>query len=332
MKKIAINGYGRIGRGFVRAYFARFDEVKNKFCISNINELAEAENLVYLTKYDSLYGKFNKAVSFTHNQLIIDDCKIALQNHQQVADLDWQNVDILLETSGSFSDMQTAQQHLQRGAKKLLFGNPATKEVDATLIYGVNHKRLDASAKIISAGSCTTNALVPILQVLHSSYTLQSVSATTLHAQMANQKPLDAFAGNDFIASRAGSSILPIATGLANGVVRIMPELKNKIIAHHIRVPAVGVSGMEITVTLENLPATADEVKELFRKKATGVYSKILGVTDEKLASVDLLQDSHSAIVDLNSISLTQNQLRLFAWFDSEWGFANRLIDLILAL
>lgn len=333
MKKVAINGYGRIGRAFLRAYYERHKELKQRFEIVAINQPAKPSSIAYLTEFDSLYGKLKRQVEFTEKSLIIDKKPINLTGAYIPEELNWNSVDILLEASGTFSDLNTANRHLASGAKKILFAQPATKAVDATIICGFNNFALKPSMNIFSAASCTTNCLIPIVDILQSSYKIKHLSATTLHSYMSDQRFLDGFLNTDEeIKMRSAQSIIPIKTQLAIGVERLVPELAGKIIANHIRLPSLGASAMEIYLNLENPPKNLAELKELFAKKATGAYAGILATTNKNLVSVDFIGNSNSAIIDLNSLTLVKNQLRILAWFDSEWGFANRLLDLVVQI
>lgn len=330
MKKVAINGFGRIGRAFLRSYYSRYEELKNQFEIIHINQPAKPEQIAYLTEYDSLYGRLNAKVSFDEKYLFVNSNSINLTGAYDISQLDWNQIDVLIEASGSFDDLKSAQSHIEKGAKKILFAHPATKAVDFTVIFGVNDSLLTNDTQRISAASCTTNCLVPLLDILQKSYEIESLSATTLHSNMTDQKFLDSFtqSATEEIKLRSGASIMPIKTQLALGVEKLMPELAGKIIANHIRVPVLGASAMDINLSLATEPNSVAEIKKLFIEKATGAYKDVLATSDRNLTSVDFLQQSFSSIVDLNSIQLLKNRLRILAWFDSEWGFANRLLDI----
>lgn len=333
MKKVAINGYGRIGRAFLRAYYERHQELKQKFEIVAINQPAKPSSIAYLTEFDSLYGKLKRQVEFTEKSLMIDDKPINLTGAYAPEDLHWSNIDILLEASGTFTDLNTANRYLARGAKKILFAQPASAAKNATIICGFNNFALKQNIHIFSAASCTTNCLIPIVDILQKSYKIEHLSATTLHSYMSDQRFLDGFLATDEQTKmRSAQSIVPIKTQLAIGVERLMPELLGKIIANHIRLPSLGASVMEICLNLEKSPKNLNELKELFIKKATGAYAGILATTNKNLVSVDFIGNANSAIIDLNSLTLVKNQLRILAWFDSEWGFANRLLDLVVQI
>lgn len=339
MKKIAINGYGRIGRAFLRAYYKRYEQLHQEFEIVKINQPSDPSAIAYLTEFDSLYGRFNHLVELeldkdsAKSSLLIDKKSINLNGAYEPEQLDWSDIDILLESTGSFSDLTTANKHLERGASKILFAQPATNAAEATIICGFNQQTLQKDMRIISAASCTTNCLIPILDILQNTYAIESVSATTLHSYMADQRFIDSFAStSEETKMRSAQSIVPIKTQLAVGVERLMPNLEGRIIANHIRLPSLGASAMEICLDLEKMPSNLDEVKQLFVEKANGAYAEILATTTKNLVSIDYLGDPHSTNIDLNSISIVKNKLRLLAWFDSEWAFANRLLDIALKI
>lgn len=323
--RLAINGYGRIGRSVLRALME--GPYAEQINIVAINEPADAQTICHLTRYDSTHGRFHGDVALLDDQLLINGQPVVLSHHEQVADIQWPSVDLVLECSGSFTDRATAEQHIAGGAKRVLFSQPAEADVDATIVYGVNHHQLSADATIISAASCTTNGSVPVLKLLNDKFGIACATITTIHSAMNDQPVIDAYHHTDLRKTRSASqSMIPVETGLAKGIERILPELKGVLSAQAIRIPTVNVSAMDITVMLE-CDVSAEQVNADLQQFAQ-VNPGIIGFNDQPLASIDFNHDAHSLIVDATQTRVSADRLlKLFVWFDNEWAYANRMLD-----
>lgn len=332
MLKVAINGFGRIGRSVLRALYQR--GLQNQIQIVAINEPADLDSISYMLRYDSTYGRFDGSVEISNECLMINGDKIIVSHHENIEHLDWQalDVDLVLECSGSFKDRNSAQQHLKQGAKKILISHPAQDDVDATVIYGLNHQDLTADDKIISNGSCSTNCLLPVLKILDDAYGIEAGTTTTIHSAMNDQPVIDAY-HSDLRRTRAAvQSIIPVDTALPAGIARIMPQLENKIESLHVRVPTLNVSALDVTLQLKS-KVSVEQVNKLLSEQAEKNYSKVLGISNEPHASVDFNQDAHSGVIDATQTKVSGDQLlKLFIWFDNEWAFANRMLDVALLL
>lgn len=326
--KIAINGYGRIGRCVLRAFYESTNYADLR--IVAINDLASIENLSHLTRYDSTHGRFLGEVSHGDDELIVSGDAIRVSQEASVAKLPWRDlgIDLVMECSGAFTDRATAQLHLNNGAKRVLFSQPAESDVDATLVYGINHEALPLDAQILSNASCTTNCIVPVLKALDARFGIDSGVITTIHSAMNDQPVIDSYHHQDLRKTRSAmQSIIPVDTALAKGIERILPELGGKLQAQAIRVPTVNVSAMDLTLTV-NVDTTVDEVNAAIREASASLPSNVLGFTTEPLASTDFNHDPRSAIVDLNQTLVAGTRLvKLLVWFDNEWAYANRMLD-----
>ncbi len=326
--RVAINGYGRIGQAVLRAIYER--ELQGELQIVAVNELSDIETVTYLTRYDTIHGRFPYPVEQQDNCLLIKEDKIRVLNESDPTKLPWAAlaIDLVIECTGSFNQRAIAQQHLDAGAKKLLFSHPALADIDATIVYGYNHHQLSSKMNIVSAASCTTNCIIPLLDVLHRQFTIQAALTTTIHSAMNDQPVIDSYHQSDLRLTRgAMSSIVPVDTGLAKGIDRILPELEGLFECLHIRVPTINVSLMDISLTLAEA-VTVEEVNALLKHAAKTQYSAVLGYTDEAHASVDFNHDQRSGIIDATQTKVSRGHLlKLICWFDNEWGFANRMLD-----
>ncbi|MBB3060686.1 type I glyceraldehyde-3-phosphate dehydrogenase [Microbulbifer rhizosphaerae] len=331
--RLAINGYGRIGRCVLRALYE--SGTRDRLQIVAINELADCATIAHLTKYDSVHGRFSGVVSCEKDTLIVNGDHIAVTHRKKLEDLDWsaQRVDIVLECTGSFSERERAELHLKAGAKKVLFSQPASRDVDATIIYGVNDNILTGDEKIISAASCTTNCSVPVISALDEAFGIEAGVITTIHSAMNDQPVNDAYHHTDLRKTRSAvTSIIPVDTGLARGIERILPHLAGKFEAQAMRVPTVNVSAIDLSAQLRK-PVTQGEVNALLKSAAENQFSGILGYTEEPLASCDFNHDSRSGIVDASQTRVAGGHLvKVLIWFDNEWGFANRMLSVTQAL
>jgi erythrose-4-phosphate dehydrogenase len=328
--RIAINGFGRIGRSILRALYesANYADLR----VVAINDVADIETLAHLTRYDSTHGRFlgTVAVEQDSGDLLVNEDRIAISQTSDPGALPWADldVDLVMECSGAFSDRANAEQHLKSGAGRVLFSQPAESDVDATVVYGINHETLSASASIVSNASCTTNCIVPVLKVLDDSFGLQSGVITTIHSAMNDQPVIDGYHNSDLRRTRSAmQSIIPVNTELARGIERILPNLSGLLEAQAIRVPTVNVSAMDLTVTLAQT-VTAEQVNNSLREYSEQLPANVLGVSDELLASCDYNHDPRSAVVDSNQTRVAPNNLvKLLVWFDNEWAYANRMLD-----
>ena len=328
MLRIAINGYGRIGRSVLRALYE--SNAMQWLQVVAINEPADAKTIAHLTRYDSTHGRFPGIVELAENVLLVNGDAIKLCHHHDLQDLPWEehNIDVVLECSGSFTDRATAEQHLNSGAKRVLFSQPAEPSVDATIVYGVNHKTLTGNERIISAASCSTNCVVPVISVLDECFGVEGGVITTIHSAMNDQPVIDAYHHTDLRKTRAAmQSIIPVDTGLALGIDRLLPELAGRFQAQAMRVPTVNVSAIDLSIMLSK-PVDVDAVNSALAEAAGGVLQGVLGYTEEPLASCDFNHDPRSGIVDASQTRVSQQKLvKVLIWFDNEWGYANRMLD-----
>lgn len=326
MITLAINGYGRIGRSVLRALYE--GSYQHSMQIVAINEPADGQTIAHLSRYDSTHGRFNGEVELLSNDtLAVNGQKIAITHHKKVADIAWPNVDVVLECSGRFTDRATAEKHIQGGAAKVLFSQPAETDVDLTVVYGVNHHLLQPGFTVVSGASCTTNGSVPVLKLLHEHYGIECGSITTIHSAMNDQPVLDAYHHTDLRKTRSASlSMIPVDTGLARGIERILPELEGRLSAQALRIPTLNVSAMDMSILLEK-STTAEDVNRLLQQ-FSDKHPSILGCSDQPLASIDFNHDSRSGIVDITQTRISGDRLlKLFVWFDNEWAYANRMLD-----
>ncbi len=332
MLRIAINGFGRIGRNIVRALYENHYSAYIK--VVAINEIAEPKAIAHLLKYDTAHGIFKQSINTENDKLLIGDDQIQLLHHDQLSQIPWHNydVDIVLECTGIYSEREEAQIHIAQGAKKVLFSQPASQDVDNTIIFGVNHQTLTIKDTIVSNGSCTTNCIVPIIQTLDEAFGVDSGTVTTIHASMHDQQVIDAY-HPDLRRTRAASqSIIPVDTKLAAGIERILPKFAGKFEAIAVRVPTINVTAMDLSVTL--LQKVEREQVNLTLKNAKNQFvANIIDYTEEPLVSVDFNHNVHSCIVDGTQTRVSHKTLvKTLVWCDNEWGFANRMLDTALAM
>jgi D-erythrose 4-phosphate dehydrogenase len=330
--RVAINGFGRIGRNILRAIFE--NQLQQQVQVVAINELADAEGMAHLLKFDSSHGRFGFAVELRNEQLVVDGQPIALFHQSDAASLPWQQlrIDIVLECTGVYSSRADAMLHLQAGAQKVLFSHPAGQDIDATVIYGINHQQLTPTMRVVSAGSCTTNCIIPVLSVLDQNFGVESGTITTIHASMNDQQVIDAY-HPDLRRTRAAShSIIPVDTKLALGIERIMPHLAGRFEAIAVRVPTLNVTAMDLSVTLHQ-DVTVEAINNALMQAGQQLLPQILDYTEEPLVSVDFNHDPHSCIVDGSQTRVSHKRLvKCLVWCDNEWGFANRMIDTARAM
>jgi len=325
--KVAINGFGRIGRNVLRAALN-----ENKMEVLAINDLTDAKTLGHLLKYDSVHGQLNTPISVQENAIILKDKTIQIISERDPAKLPWEKlgIDVVIESTGFFVDKASASKHITAGAKKVIISAPA-KEPDITIVLGVNEEKYDPSKHhIISNASCTTNCLAPIAKVLLQNFGIKKGLMTTIHSYTNDQKILD-FPHKDLRRSRSAAlSMIPTSTGAAKAVSLVLPELKGKMDGMAIRVPTPNVSIVDLVVEVEK-NTTSEEVNNILNSAAEGKLKNILQYTNEPLVSVDLNNNPHSSIVDGLSTNVIQDNLvKVLAWYDNEWGYSCRIKDLIL--
>ncbi|MCP4212212.1 MAG: erythrose-4-phosphate dehydrogenase [Halieaceae bacterium] len=328
MLRLGINGYGRIGRSILRALYERASGEHMQ--VVAINELADAGTILHLTRYDSTHGRFPLPLEGDRRSLRVGDDTIALLNHEDTKALPWGDlgVDMVLECSGAFSDRATAQVHLDRGAKKVLFSQPAEIDVDETVVFGVNHKKLHASQRIVSNASCTTNAIVPVIQALDEAVGIETGTITTIHSAMNDQPVLDAYHHTDLRKTRAAShSVIPVDTELAKGITRLLPMMEGRFSAQALRVPTLNVSALDLTVVTGG-DTDVVGINQILKNASLSRFDGVLGYTEELLASCDFNHDPRSGIVDASQTRVSGARLvKVLIWFDNEWGYANRMLD-----
>jgi glyceraldehyde 3-phosphate dehydrogenase len=323
---VAINGFGRIGRSFFRAALASGQDVN----IVAVNDLTDPKALAHLLKYDSVGGRLSQDVSVDGDSLVVGGKKIQVLAERNPADLPWGKlgVDIVIESTGFFTDAEKAKAHLEAGAKKVIISAPASGE-DVTVVMGVNHGDYDpAHHNIISNASCTTNCLAPMAKVLNDAYGIEKGLMTTVHAYTADQNLQDGPHSDLRRARAAGLNIVPTSTGAAKAIGLVLPELKGKLDGFALRVPVPTGSITDLTVDLQK-SATLEEIQDLYRKASdSGDLKGVLRYTDEPIVSADIVGDPFSSIVDGGLIRVIDNQVKISSWYDNEWGYSNRLVDL----
>lgn len=326
MIRVAINGFGRIGRNAFKIAFERRD-----LEIVAINDLTDNQTLAHLLKYDSSYGTYDRKVTSDDNHLIVDGQKIQAFSEPDPKNLKWGDlkVDVVIEATGRFTKPEDAKTHLEAGAKKVILSAPAKGQGIKTIVLGVNESDLDKNDKIISNASCTTNCIAPVMKLLEDNFGIEKAMMTTVHSYTASQRILDAPAKDLREARAAAESIIPTTTGASKAAALIIPSLKNRFNGLSIRVPTPVVSLSDITAVLRR-DTTKEEINQIFEKAAKEPYFEgILGVTHEELVSVDFRGNSHSCIVDLPLTDVVGgNLIKIVAWYDNEWGYSNRLVEL----
>lgn len=327
--RVAITGYGRIGRNVLRAFYEekKWPDVK----IVAINDTAKPEATVHLTKFDTTHGKFNGDVYWDDGHLVVNGDRIFMCSERDPKKLPWKDldVDIVLECTGAFRDKEGAMQHIEAGAKKVLISAPG-KDVDATVVYGVNQDVLKASDVVVSNASCTTNCLAPIAKVLNDKFGIETGLMTTVHSTTATQKTVDGPSMKDWRGGRAASgNIIPSSTGAAKAVGKVIPALNGKLTGISMRVPTLDVSVVDLTVNLKN-PASKEDICAAMKEAAAGELKGVLGYTEDAVVSSDFLGDTRTSIFDANAgVYLTPNFVKVVSWYDNEIGYSNKVLDLI---
>lgn len=330
--RIAINGFGRIGRNVLRALYETGRRAE--ITVVAVNELAEAAGMAHLLKYDTSHGRFGWDVRQERDLLSVGEDTIRLLHHAEIAGLPWRelNIDVVLDCTGVYGSREDGEAHLAAGAKKVLFSHPGGNDLDATVVYGVNEKELQPNHLIVSNASCTTNCIIPVIKLLDDAYGIESGTVTTIHSAMHDQQVIDAY-HSDLRRTRAASqSIIPVDTRLAAGITRIFPKFNDRFEAIAVRVPTINVTAIDLSVSVRRAVG-ACEVNALLRNASEGAFSGIVDYTELPLVSIDFNHDPHSAIVDGTQTRVSgQHLIKTLVWCDNEWGFANRMIDTTLAM
>lgn len=329
MTKIGINGFGRIGRLAFRAALKRKD-----IEVVGINDLVDPEYMAYMLRYDSTHGRFDGTVEAKDGNLIVNGKKIRVTAEKDPANLKWSEVgaEIIVESTGLFLSKELAQKHIDAGAKKVVLSAPA-KDDTPTFVIGVNDNLLKSEHTIVSNASCTTNCLAPIAKVLNDKFGIVEGLMSTVHAVTATQKTVDGPSAKDWRGGRgAYQNIIPSSTGAARAVALVIPELKGKLTGMSFRVPVADVSVVDLTVRLEK-PASYEDIKKAMKEASEGEMKGILGYTEDAVVSQDFLGDERTSIFDANAgIALNDHFVKVVAWYDNEWGYSNKLIDLVQAV
>ena len=325
--KIGINGLGRIGRMVLRSIF---EENYKNIKINHINNRADISTACDLIKRDSIHGKFKGKISVKNNRLVINGNKITYSQENNLSDISWNkyNVDIVLECTGKFNSKEKLLSHIKNGAKKVIVSAPC-KNADKTIVYGVNHKNILDKDKIISAASCTTNCLAPVVYILNNNFGIEKGFMTTIHSYTTDQRMLDNSHKDPRRARSAGQSIIPTSTGASKSIGEIVPSLKGKLEGIAMRVPTPNVSLVEL-VFYTKKDLTIKKINLAFEKFSKNNKNKVLKITKEKLVSVDFNHNPASSIIDADLTSVVgKNMGKISAWYDNEWGFSNRMCDIV---
>ncbi|EGH28039.1 glyceraldehyde-3-phosphate dehydrogenase [Pseudomonas syringae pv. japonica str. M301072] len=326
--RIAINGFGRIGRNVLRALYTQ--GYRQDLQVVAINDLGDSEMNAHLLRFDTVHGPFSGTVECDKDSLTVNGDRISVSAIRNPAELPWkaQDIDVVFECTGLFTSRDKAAAHLTAGARKVIISAPASG-ADATIVYGVNHDTLSQSPQIISSASCTTNCLAPVAQVLHRELGIENGLMTTIHAYTNDQNLIDVYHTDPYRARSATQSMIPSKTGAAEAVGLVLPELAGKLTGMAVRVPVINVSLVDLTVTLKR-ETTVDEVNALMKEASQ--HSKVLGYNTLPLVSHDFNHNPLSSIFDANHTKVSGKLLKVLSWYDNEWAFSNRMLDNCLAL
>jgi glyceraldehyde 3-phosphate dehydrogenase len=330
--KVAINGYGRIGRNILRAHYE--DPKKHDLVIVALNDLGSPETNAHLTRYDTVHGKFPGKVDVEGDSMVVNGDRIKVLAQKNPAELPWSalGVDVVLECTGLFATKEKASAHLKGGAKKVIISAPGGKDVDGTIVYGVNHETLKASHTVISNASCTTNCLAPLVKPLHEKIGVVSGLMTTVHAYTNDQVLTDVYHEDLRRARSATMSMIPTKTGAAAAVGLVLPELNGKLDGYAIRVPTINVSIVDLSFIAAR-DSSVKEVNEVMKAASeSGPLAGLLGYSNGPLVSVDFNHDPRSSIFDSTLTKVSGRLVKVSAWYDNEWGFSNRMLDTTMAL
>jgi len=323
--KVGINGFGRIGRLAFRVMTSR-DDIE----VVGINDLIDADYMVYMAKYDSSHGRFDGEVSSSGGQLVVNGRKIRVTSERNPENLKWNEIDVdyVLESTGLFTSMEKSEAHLKAGAKKVVISAPSP---DAPMfVMGVNHHNYTSDMRIISNASCTTNCLAPIAKILHDNWGIAEGLMTTVHSVTATQRPIDGPSSKDWRGGRGGfQNIIPSSTGAAKAVGKVIPDLQGRLTGMSFRVPTANVSVVDLTVRLER-PTSYEDICKAMKNASEGELEGVLGYTDEDVVSTDFMTDPRTSIFDAKAgIGLNDTFHKVISWYDNEWGYSNKVVDLI---
>ncbi len=328
--RVAINGFGRIGRNILRAIV---ESARDDIIVVGINDLGPIETNAHLLRYDSVHGKFPADVKVSGNDLDIGQGPIKVTSIRDPKDLPWKelNVDIAMECTGIFASREKASMHLDAGAKRVLVSAPASN-VDLTVVYGVNHQKISKDHLVISNASCTTNCLAPIAMALNNGVGINQGFMTTIHSYTGDQPTLDTMHSDLYRSRAAAGNMIPTSTGAAKAVGLVLPELNGKLDGVSVRVPTQNVSVVDFKFNASRT-TSVDEINNIIKESANGELKNILGFTDEPLVSSDFNHDSHSSVFHMDQTKVMDNTfVRVLSWYDNEWGFSNRMSDTAVAI
>lgn len=330
MIKVAINGYGRIGRNVLRALYESAQN--NEINIVAINDLAPANVNAHLTQFDSVHGRFSQQVTLKDNTMLIGDDVITLTQERDPANLPWKelNVDIVLECTGLFTSREAANKHIEAGAKKVVVSAPGT-DMDATVVHGVNSDVINADSNIISNASCTTNCLAPVAKAINDTVGIEQGSMTTIHAYTNDQNLSDVYHPDLYRARSATQSMIPTKTGAAKAVGLVLPELAGKLDGMAVRVPTINVSLVDLTFIAKR-DTSIEEINQVVKAASEGPMKGILEYNELPLVSIDFNHNPASSIFDATQTRADGKLVKVMAWYDNEWGFSNRMLDQVKAL
>ena len=328
--RVAINGFGRIGRNILRAIV---ESARNDIIVVGVNDLGPVETNAHLLRYDSVHGKFPADVNIRDNNLDVGQGPIKVTSIRDPKDLPWKelDVDVAMECTGIFTSREKASMHLKAGAKRVLVSAPASG-VDLTVVYGVNHQKISKDHLVISNASCTTNCLAPIAMALNNGVGINQGFMTTIHSYTGDQPTLDTMHSDLYRSRAAASNMIPTSTGAAKAVGLVLPELNGKLDGVSVRVPTQNVSVVDFKFNASR-STSVDEINKIIKDSANGVLKNILGFTDEPLVSSDFNHDSRSSIFHMDQTKVMDNTfVRVLSWYDNEWGFSNRMSDTAVAI
>jgi glyceraldehyde 3-phosphate dehydrogenase len=330
--RVGINGYGRIGRNVLRALFE--SKRQSEIEIVAINDLGNAETNAHLTKYDSAHGKFPGTVVVENGNMIVNGHVIQVLSERNPENLPWKklNIDVVLECTGFFASKEKAKAHLAGGAKKVLISAPAGKDVDATIVYGVNHHLLKSTDVVVSNASCTTNCLAPLVKPLNEKIGIESGLMTTIHSYTNDQVLTDVYHTDLRRARSATQSMIPTGTGAAAAVGLVLPELNGKLDGYAVRVPTINVSLVDLTFKASRKTST-EEISQILKSASENELNGILEYNEEPLVSIDFNHNPHSSIYESSQTKVIGGDMvKVLSWYDNEWGFSNRMLDTTLAM
>jgi glyceraldehyde 3-phosphate dehydrogenase len=329
--RVAINGYGRIGRNILRAFYE--GGAKHPVSIVAINDLGDPKTNAHLTQYDTTHGRFTGQVEVDGSDLVVNGDRIAVFAERDPAKLPWGKlaIDVVLECTGYFTTKEAASAHLRAGARKVVISQPGGKDVDATVVFGVNQDVLKATDTVISNASCTTNCLAPLVKPLHETVGVVSGLMTTVHAFTNDQRLTDVYHEDLRRARAAGHNMIPTKTGAAAAVGLVLPELAGRLDGYAIRVPTINVSIVDLSFIAAR-DTSVDEVNAILKKASEGPLAGVLGYNAAPLVSSDFNHDAHSSVFDATLTKVSGRLVKVASWYDNEWGFSNRMLDTTVAL